>query len=267
MKTLFIAFLLFFQLSYSQSEITLKVQYNEFIAQHPKIVMKNIGALYMSKDFSFYKVEPIESEKKSEIEDGQTIILDSNEKDFLFSEIIVNNKEKTLTETLYENLFLKKHYAVKENLSVMKWEILDDEKKINNYLCKSAQITFRGRSYTAWYTEQIPIFSGPWKFNGLPGLILSVSDKKGIYKWEVKSITYPYKGKEIDLKKININNPKFKSISYKDFDIKRIKAINEKIEMIRARNANRTENKASYSYSTFLEKEPTNEWRTKFFFD
>ena len=152
----------------------------------------------------------------------------------------------------------------------MKWKILDEEKKINNYLCKKAQITFRGRTYTAWYTEKIPISSGPWKFNGLPGLILSISDKEGVYKWEVKSINYPYKGKEIDFKNIIINDPKFKPISYKDFDTKRINAIKEKIETIKARSADRADkNKPSfsYSYSTFLDKEPINEWRTKDYFE
>ncbi|WP_297063293.1 GLPGLI family protein, partial [uncultured Duncaniella sp.] len=36
----------------------------------------------------------------------------------------------------------------------------------------------RGRNWTAWYTEEIPITDGPWKFGGLPGLILKVEDDK-----------------------------------------------------------------------------------------
>ena len=65
-------------------------------------------------------------------------------------------------------------------------EVSKSEKKINNYLCKNAQTYFRGRVYEVWYTEELPISLGPWKFNGLPGLILSAYDKEGVYKWEVK---------------------------------------------------------------------------------
>lgn len=269
MKIFLISFFLFFQLASSQSEAILKVEYIELTSQSPKIIMKSIGKLYMSKNYTFYKIESTKSERKDKTGDGETIILNSKQNNMIFSEIIINNKEKILTERMYENIFLKKHYAIKEDFPTMKWKILDEEKKINNYLCKKAQITFRGRFYTAWYTEKIPISSGPWKFNGLPGLILSISDKEGIYKWELKSIIYPYKGKEIDFKKIIINDSKFKLISYKDFDTKRIKAINEKIATIKARSDNRTDNKPSfsYSYSTFLEKEPINEWRTKIDFE
>lgn len=263
---LIILLLVFTSSCFSQIGNNLRVEYNETITLIPSIVKKNLNALYVSKDFSYYVLESTKIERKESGGDSETIIVDTKKvKDF--SEIIINNKEKKLTERLYEDIFLKKNYAVYESFPVMKWKIVDGEKKIKNFLCKKAQITFRGRTYTAWFTEKIPVSSGPWKFNGLPGLILSVSDKEGLYKWEVKSITYPYKGKQIDFNKIAADNPKFKSISYKDFDKKRIEAIQNKIETIRARNSNRGGMYAGYSYSTFQEKEPVNEWRNKKDFD
>lgn len=261
-----IILLLVFSSCFSQGGNNLRVEYNETISFIPQIVKKNLTTLYLSKDFSYYNLESTKIERKGSGGDSETIIVDTKEVKY-FSEIIINNKEKTLTERLYEKIFLKKNYAVYESFAVMKWKILDGEKKIKNYLCKKAQITFRGRTYTAWYAEKIPVSSGPWKFNGLPGLILSISDKEGLYKWEAKSITYPYKGKEIDFKKIAANNPKFKSISYKDFDKKRIEAIQDKIETIRARNSNREGMSTGYSYSTSQEIEPVNEWRSKKIFD
>lgn len=55
------------------------------------------------------------------------------------------------------------------------WSILQEKKKIGTLEAQKAETEFRGRRYTAWFTVDIPISSGPWKFSGLPGLILEVS--------------------------------------------------------------------------------------------
>ncbi|MBI9069318.1 MAG: GLPGLI family protein [Salinivirgaceae bacterium] len=47
---------------------------------------------------------------------------------------------------------------------------------ILGYTCQKAKCYFGGRNYEAWYTMEIPISEGPYKFNGLPGLIVRVAD-------------------------------------------------------------------------------------------
>ena len=42
---------------------------------------------------------------------------------------------------------------------------------------------FRGRTYEAWFTTEIPVKDGPWKFHGLPGLILEVYDIQKHYSF------------------------------------------------------------------------------------
>lgn len=66
--------------------------------------------------------------------------------------------------------------------------LADDENEILGYLCKNATTTFRGREYEAWYTTAIPIPDGPWKFSGLPGLILQITDSKENINIEAYSI-------------------------------------------------------------------------------
>lgn len=57
------------------------------------------------------------------------------------------------------------------------WTILEESRLIENLVCKKAITNFRGREYFAWYCPEINVNVGPWKFNGLPGLILEVYDK------------------------------------------------------------------------------------------
>ena len=59
-----------------------------------------------------------------------------------------------------------------EEVPQIAWALSDSTKEICGYLCHQATATFRGRNWIAWYCD-IPKSVGPWKLNGLPGLILA----------------------------------------------------------------------------------------------
>ena len=59
-----------------------------------------------------------------------------------------------------------------EEVPHIDWALSDSTKEIRGYLCHQATATFRGRNWIAWYCD-IPKSVGPWKLNGLPGLILA----------------------------------------------------------------------------------------------
>lgn len=69
-------------------------------------------------------------------------------------------------------------YLATENLPDLEWEIHHQSKDtIMGFVCtKATSNVFRGRSYTAWFTTEIPVPFGPWKLQGLPGLILEATD-------------------------------------------------------------------------------------------
>lgn len=69
------------------------------------------------------------------------------------------------------------------------WKIFGEEKKISTFLCKRAEIDYKGRHWIAWYTPDIPFQKGPYKFSGLPGLIVKISDSKGDYDFELVKST------------------------------------------------------------------------------
>ncbi|MBB6332434.1 GLPGLI family protein [Chryseobacterium sediminis] len=72
----------------------------------------------------------------------------------------------------------------------VKWEMTNVVEKQNGYSAQKAVTEFGGRVWTAWFTKEIPVSDGPYKFSGLPGLIVKLEDDKGDYKFDlVKKIT------------------------------------------------------------------------------
>ena len=68
-----------------------------------------------------------------------------------------------------------------EDLPEMDWKIQDETDTLLGYMVQKAVCSFRSRDYTAWFAPQLPMQAGPWKFSGLPGLILKVEDSRGHY--------------------------------------------------------------------------------------
>ena len=97
------------------------------------------------------------------------------------------------------------------------WKLIDEAKVINTMNCKKATVTYKGRNWIAWYSSEIPLPYGPYKFSGLPGLIIKISDEKNEYDFElVKSVpTSELAGKFINIKKtryteaVETTQPKF----------------------------------------------------------
>ena len=75
-------------------------------------------------------------------------------------------------------------YSYTEPANQMEWQILPETDTILSYFCQKAVTEFRGRRYEAWFTPEIPLYEGPWKFGGLPGLILKVSDTRNHYSFQ-----------------------------------------------------------------------------------
>ena len=79
-------------------------------------------------------------------------------------------------------------YVYRDSMNCMHWQIKEDAKEILGYSCQKAECDFRGRHYTAWFTPDIPVSDGPWKFSGLPGLIMEVSDRGNQYHFTITGI-------------------------------------------------------------------------------
>ncbi|MCQ9633868.1 GLPGLI family protein [Chryseobacterium sp. WG23] len=68
------------------------------------------------------------------------------------------------------------------------WKISNEKEKILEYTTQKATANFAGREWTAWFTTELPVSDGPYKFCGLPGLILKVYDKTNTHSFEIISL-------------------------------------------------------------------------------
>lgn len=59
------------------------------------------------------------------------------------------------------------------------WKILPEKQKIGEYNAQKATTKYGGREWTAWFSTDLPFQDGPYKFYGLPGLIVKIEDKTG----------------------------------------------------------------------------------------
>ena len=246
-------------LIFGQNKV-LKVEYAEIVTYIPEIVNNEKGILYVQNSEAFYKTIFDFSINNQIKDDEETLVVPVKEQDY-FNEVYTDLKKRTLNENIFEKYALKKYYSIQENIPVFNWQLVNETKKINNYTCKKATLNFRGRNYVAWYTEDIPVALGPWKFSGLPGLILEIVDKQGIYKWYAKEIHYPY-SKTFDFTAVKAKMQKFNQVSYKDFSHLVIDGLKNKYEGMKARQSSRS-SKFSYGFSTDQWKEATNEYRTQ----
>ena len=133
------------------------------------LIGKNVSATY-SRDI--LKAREVADE---EMRKGAQTVEDFS--DITFPEDVFKGYPKPGELTTSYRLFLGAGYGqYTERLPAFEWQILSESKDILGYKCQKAQGEFRGRKYIAWFAPSIPISDGPWKFCGLPGLILAVED-------------------------------------------------------------------------------------------
>lgn len=108
----------------------------------------------------------------------------------------------THTEKICEDWF-----RYDEDMPQLDWELTDSVTDVLGYECQSARCWFRGREWTVFYTEDIPLADGPWKLHGLPGLIMKASDENGHYTFECIGIK-SNADRPITIYKVPFNNVK-----------------------------------------------------------
>ncbi|AZB08868.1 GLPGLI family protein [Chryseobacterium sp. G0162] len=94
------------------------------------------------------------------------------------SEQTIIRKRNSNKNKNYFQIRMMPYYYVFETEDNIQWKIETETKKINNYNLQKATARFGGRNWTVWFTTDVNIPEGPYKFRGLPGLVLYAEDDK-----------------------------------------------------------------------------------------
>lgn len=175
------------------------------------LLVEDKTSMYLS--YNKYKTISGRGNQPVVINAGGSFIIDgSNFSPAFFDyQIYKNYPEGKIT---YTDFFPVDYYKYEEPLNAFNWEITDEKKMMGIYSIQKAITNYAGRTWEAWFTPEIPVNEGPYKFNGLPGLILRIQDTKGHFVFEVDDISAPNEQYQIlfpNVSFINTDRAKFHS--------------------------------------------------------
>lgn len=189
--SIFISLLVFSGIAFSQNEVTnilyeLKFhKYNgtdKYFADYYQLSLNSKQSVFASE--KFFKMDSIQKTR------GLTDIerVSAN----LFNPYVIkfNERELNFKEVIGNVLF---EYS--ETLDY-KWTISKEVKVIDGLSCTKATTNYGGRNWIAWFTKDIPIQAGPYKFRNLPGLIVEIKDSNEDYQFNLVSLSAPNKNFE-----------------------------------------------------------------------
>jgi len=156
------------------------------------------------------------------IKTPKTALIDQDVDDLNQIKVLKTTKPYFVFKDLAKNTLLLSDYlgskkrVITDSLNNFKWKLTNQKKRFGNYMCRKAILSFRGRAYEAWYTEDIPLRFGPWKFGGLPGLIIKIKDSDSTFVYELTGINLKdkFNNKLITIPQSFAND---KVITYKEY--------------------------------------------------
>jgi len=90
-------------------------------------------------------------------------------------------------EVFFHNRILRDQYKVADDRQI-DWKISSEKQKIGEWNTQKAETEFGGRKWAAWFTSDIPIQDGPYKFHGLPGLIVKLEDQSKSHVFNLQAV-------------------------------------------------------------------------------
>ncbi|MBT2622559.1 GLPGLI family protein [Chryseobacterium sp. ISL-6] len=183
MKNLFLVFFLFVQMIHGQNK--------RFIYQY-KYVPDSTNRSNVVKELMFLDITNAKSSfysHRKNVEDSTSIAQAKKGQFYIPNADLLYRIEKNYPDKVF---FKTTDYGLGkikvEDDRKMEWKIFPDKQKIGEYNTQKAITNFGGRQWTAWFSSDITIQDGPYKFKGLPGLIIKIEDNTHSHAFELVGV-------------------------------------------------------------------------------
>ncbi|OPC29916.1 GLPGLI family protein [Elizabethkingia miricola] len=147
-------------------------------------VSKNMVLDYNSNNSVFYSYKLYKSDSTVVSNEALNKEVKTMSRDYAF---FVKKDLKNSKVSNYYSIMLDL-FEVSDRLPKLNWKLIKDTKVIGQMKCQKATTSYKGRDWVAWFTAEVPVSDGPYIFSGLPGLIISLSDTKNNYEFNLIKI-------------------------------------------------------------------------------
>lgn len=188
---------------------------------------------YKSVPDSLYKDNVISENMVLEIDRNRSVFI--SQKKMISDSIIIEDMKKGIITMPDENvntrsIIVKKYPDCKTSLITdefstsyqllilddrpLNWMLSPEKRVIGSYECQKAELNFGGRKWTAWFTETVPFNDGPYKFRGLPGLVIEIKDITNSHSFQLMGMT---KIRDSFISNIIDRKKKTRNLDFRDF--------------------------------------------------
>lgn len=185
-KIIVLILVLICQMSFAQTnrfiyEVTMKPDANDKTSEFLEKAYLDIspeksifyGEKRMLRDSLMDRMRTTQNWDRSQFQDLRSKL------DFIIEKDLSNQK------IIYKQRIARDNYEYDEERKMV-WKILPETTKIGEYKVQKAETEFAGRVWTAWFAQELPYQDGPYKFSGLPGLIIKIEDADGDYSFDLE---------------------------------------------------------------------------------
>lgn len=116
---------------------------------------------------------------------------DDSRPTYLIFQDLQSKKITTIERIPFESAYVVEYTEQQNDFS---WVITDSKTELLGYSCQLATTEYSGRVWNVWFTVDIPVSAGPWKFHGLPGLILRAEDSEHQFVFDAVGLSSKEKG-------------------------------------------------------------------------
>ncbi len=147
------------------NRFTYQLQFRKDVSEGYREIVMNLDI--SPKSVKFYDKKFAEYDSINKLDRGTTSHYSTR------TDQIIERKPDSFKNNWYRDFH--DYFIVKTN-DEMKWKLFPETQEYNGYKLQKATTDFGGRTWTAWFSNEVNIKEGPYKFRGLPGLIFILED-------------------------------------------------------------------------------------------